>query len=84
VTMRTAVTHGSMLGRRPGVALCLALAMFCAGCAGARVRNLQADDSLSLPRPARVLVYDFNTGPTDVQVLPSVADDEDSPVALSQ
>ena len=40
----------------------------CVGCAGARVKNVQADDARAMPRPARVVVYDFTTGTPDVQV----------------
>lgn len=39
-----------------------------AGCARARVRNLEADRTASLPRPTRVLVFDFDTGAGDVRV----------------
>lgn len=39
-----------------------------AGCGRARVRNLEADRAAVLPRPARVLVFDFDTGAGDVRV----------------
>lgn len=65
--------------RRIIAGLCLAAAV-CAGCAGARVQNVQAADSLTLVRPGRVIVYDFNTGPTDVQV----PDEGASELVLSQ
>lgn len=39
-----------------------------AGCARARVRNLEAGGTGSLPRPTRVLVFDFDTGAGDVRM----------------
>lgn len=46
-------------------------AVVCVGCARAVVRDVQGDRSLTLPRPARGVVFDFATGPADVQVLSS-------------
>jgi uncharacterized protein DUF4410 len=49
----------------------LGLAMLvtvCFGCARARVHNVQTDRSLTLPRPGRVLVFDFDIGAADVRV----------------
>lgn len=37
-------------------------------CAKARVQNVQADKSAALPRPSRVVVFDFETGGSDVRV----------------
>jgi hypothetical protein len=59
-------------------------AVVCGGCAGARVKNVQGDRSLTLPRPARVIVYDFTTGPTDVQVVSSPRQEGERVLALSQ
>lgn len=42
--------------------------VLCFGCARARVENVQADRSLTLPRPGRVIVFDFDTGEADVRV----------------
>ncbi len=64
--------------------LVAALALVCAGCAGARVENLEVDPSVTLARPVRIIVYDFNTGPTDVEVLAADADAEAQGAALSQ
>jgi hypothetical protein len=58
VTIRRIVT---------GLGLAMVVAA-CFGCARARVRNVQADRSLTLPRPGRVLVFDFETGGADVRV----------------
>ena len=67
------------------VALWLAVtAVTCVGCAGARVKNVQADHALTMPRPARVVVYDFTTGPTDVQVLSSPRQEGEQALSLSQ
>ena len=49
----------------------LGLAMvvvLCFGCARARVKNVQAEQSRTLPRPARVVVFDFDAGAADVRV----------------
>lgn len=46
-----------------GIALALGL-----GCATARVENVKADRSVTLPRPGRVLVFDLETGGTDIRV----------------
>ncbi len=51
-----------------GLAMVVGLA---AGCARARVRNLEADRAATLPRPARVVVFDFETGASDVRVATS-------------
>src|SRR5262249_8176538 len=40
----------------------------CAGGARARVQNMQRDWSQTLPRPPRVVVFDFDTGAADVRV----------------
>jgi len=47
-----------------GLAIVLAL---CFGCARARVKNVQ-ETARTLPRPARVVVFDFYTGAADVRV----------------
>ncbi len=47
-----------------GLALVVALGV---GCARARVKNVQ-ETARTLPRPARVVVFDFYTGAADVQV----------------
>jgi hypothetical protein len=44
-----------------------------ASCAKARVQNVQADSSAVLPRPGRVIVFDFDTGGSDVRVARSPA-----------
>ena len=44
------------------------LAAVCFGCARARVQNVQANPAANLPRPGRVLVFDFDTGKADVRV----------------
>jgi hypothetical protein len=41
------------------------------GCARARVKNPQTERITELPRPARVVVFNFATGGSDVQVLSS-------------
>jgi hypothetical protein len=38
------------------------------GCTKAGVQNIREDRSVSLPRPARVIVFDFDTGAADVVV----------------
>jgi hypothetical protein len=58
LTMRRLVT---------GLGLAMVVAA-CFGCARARVQNVQADRSATLPRPGRVLVFDFETGGADVRV----------------
>lgn len=51
---------------RPAV---IVLAMLFSACAAARVENVQtATRAASLPRPARVVVFDFDTGASDVTV----------------
>jgi hypothetical protein len=42
--------------------------MLCVGCATARVENVQQNQAQALPRPARVVVFDFATGGADVRV----------------
>ena len=58
LTMRRLVT---------GLGLAMVVAL-CFGCARARVQNVQANRSMNLPRPGRVLVFDFDTGNADVRV----------------
>jgi hypothetical protein len=53
-----------------GLALALA-ALLCMSCASARVKGAQTERITRLPRPARVIVYDFGTGGADVQVVTS-------------
>jgi len=53
-----------------GVGVMVAVVGF--GCARARVQRVQNDPSQVLPRPPRVLVFDFATGAADVQVDTSV------------
>lgn len=50
-----------------GAALTLVLVL-AVGCAAARIENVQATRTPNLPRPARVLVFDFDTGAADVVV----------------
>ncbi len=52
--------HGG-LGLGLGVALCF-------GCTTARVENVQAERSVTLPRPGRIVVFDLDTGAADVRV----------------
>ena len=59
----TWMTTGRMLG---GFGLLLAIGL--GGCARVRVQSLQADRMAELPRPARVVVFDFDTGAGDVRV----------------
>ena len=76
---------GWLAKRRVVVGLGLAVvAVICAGCARAVVRDVQGDRSLILPRPARVVVFDFTTGPTDVQVLSSPHQEGERVLYLSQ
>jgi hypothetical protein len=50
----------------------LAVALvLCVGCAAARVENVQKAEVRTLPRPARVVVFDFDTGSADVRVVSS-------------
>lgn len=49
------------------VALVLAAALG-TGCERARVRNLEADRLATLPRPGRVVVFDFDTGRSDIRL----------------
>ena len=46
----------------------LALAAVVSACAAARTENVQTPRASSLPRPARVVVFDFDTGAADVTV----------------
>jgi len=57
-------TMRSMLGGF-GLAMAVGLGV---GCARARVQNVQVDRSAVLPRPGRVVVFDFDTGAGDVRV----------------
>ncbi len=60
----------SWLTRRDLAGLGLAMViMLSFGCAGrARVQNVQPQPASNLPRPARVVVFDFDTGAADVRV----------------
>jgi hypothetical protein len=40
----------------------------CFGCARARIKNAQTERITTLPRPARVVVFDFDSGASDVRV----------------
>ena len=51
-----------------GGLLLAAAAALAAGCARARVQNVQADRTAAVPRPARIVVFDFDTGAADVRV----------------
>ena len=51
-----------------GLALTVALGV---GCARARVENVERAEARTLPRPARVVVFDFATGAADVRVFSS-------------
>jgi len=42
--------------------------VLCFGCAAARVQNVQTTRASNLPRPGRVIVFDFETGAADVTV----------------
>ena len=76
---------GWSANRRIVVGLGLAVvAIVCVGCARAVVRDVQGDRSLILPRPARVVVFDFTTGPADVQVLSSPRQEDERALLLSQ
>jgi len=52
---------------RGAVGLAAAVVIF-VGCATARVENAQEAGDRTLPRPARVVVFDFDTGAADVRV----------------
>jgi hypothetical protein len=58
--------------------------MLCAACASASVRNVQRDNSISLQRPARIIVYDFDTGPTDVELIDSATSAGEPELTLTQ
>src|SRR5215813_11054170 len=76
---------GWSANRRVVVGLELAeVAVVCAGCARAVVRDVQGDRSLILTRPARVVVVDFTTGPADVQLLSSPRQEGEQALYLSQ
>jgi hypothetical protein len=50
-------------------ALCLGLVFaFAVSCAKARVQNVESTGPSRLPRPGRVVVFDFETGGSDVRV----------------
>ena len=51
-----------------GGLLLAAAAALAAGCARARVQNVQADRTAAVPRPGRIVVFDFDTGAADVRV----------------
>jgi hypothetical protein len=57
---------------RGGLALAVSVALS-VGCATARVKNVQQAEVRTLPRPARVVVFDFDTGSADVRVVSSPA-----------
>lgn len=65
-------TRGSRLQRSTrsiSQVLCLtAVAGIAVGCARARVENLRMDAPAPMPRPGRVMVFDFDTGGSDVRV----------------
>src|SRR5262245_20366260 len=44
------------------------MVVLCFSCARARIRNVEAERPATLPRPARVVVFDFDTGAADVRV----------------
>jgi len=48
-----------------GLALLMALSV---GCARARVKNVETFGADSVPRPGRIIVFDFYTGSADIQV----------------
>jgi len=58
--LKTRGIHG---GLGLGIALVLGF-----GCSTARVKNVQANWSATLPRPGRVVVFDLETGAADVRV----------------
>lgn len=58
--------------RRLVIGVGVVAAVVCFGCARARVERVQRDLAQVLPRPSRVLVFDFATGAADVQVDTSV------------
>ena len=63
---------GQSTRRRIAGGLGLALVVgLCVGCATARVKTIQENRSATLPRPARVIVFDFDTGAADVVVASS-------------
>jgi hypothetical protein len=59
------------------------IAGLCIGCATAHVKNIQENRSATLPRPARVIVFDFDTGAADVVVATSPARSARRTVGLS-
>ena len=76
---------GWSANRRIVVGLGLAVvAVVCAGCARAVVKDVQGDRSLILLRPARVVVFDFTTGPADVEVFSSPRQEGEQALYLSQ
>jgi len=58
--LKTRSLHGGL-----GLGMALVLGF---GCAAARVENVQANRSVTLPRPGRVVVFDLETGAADVRV----------------
>lgn len=60
--------QGTNHRRRVRTAAALSLLLLIAGCASADVKTLQAYEGKSLPRPDRVVVYDFAYAPDDGEV----------------
>lgn len=59
----------SWLWRRDLIGFGVAMAIVVSfGCGRARVRNVEAPPAATLPRPARIVVFDFDTGAADVRV----------------
>lgn len=54
--------------RRLDAAGLIVVMVLAIGCAAARVENVQATKPPSMPRPSRVVVFDFDTGAADVVV----------------
>src|SRR5262249_61766179 len=52
---------------RGGVGLAM-LVVVCFGCASARVKNVEEARPRPLPKPSRVIVFNFETGAADVRV----------------
>jgi hypothetical protein len=57
-----------MIRRVGSVAGLLLVVVLCVGCARARVKNVQEFRAQPVPRPARIVVFDFYTGGTDVRL----------------
>ena len=60
----------SWLTTRRGIAelSLVTVVALCFGCATARVQNVEVPQPSTLPRPGRVIVFDFDTGAADVRV----------------